>query len=132
MHGALCRGARSPSLSFPPPPDCCLQPSTEADLRTALELLKGEIAQHADLIIVPGESTAVGAQHALAGMRRTNPKSPALMLQQARQMALCGWPSDTLPLMPDPSAVPAALCRPGPVPHAAGQDAAAAQVCAVL
>jgi hypothetical protein len=33
-----------------------LQPSTEAELLTATELLKGEIAQHADLIVVPGKS----------------------------------------------------------------------------
>ncbi|KAI3438546.1 hypothetical protein D9Q98_000974 [Chlorella vulgaris] len=32
------------------------QPSTEAELLTATELLKGEIAQHADLIVVPGKS----------------------------------------------------------------------------
>lgn len=31
------------------------QPSTEADMRAAMELLKGEIQQHADVIIVPGQ-----------------------------------------------------------------------------
>jgi hypothetical protein len=37
-----------------------MQPHSGADLHTATKLLRGEIAQHADLIIVPGKIVGRG------------------------------------------------------------------------
>ena len=37
------------------------QPGSEADMRAAMELPKGEIQQHADIIIVPGQQQRLPA-----------------------------------------------------------------------
>lgn len=74
-HARRCPTAL-PAHHATPALRCAVQPSSEADMRLALELLASEVQQHADIVIVPGGPRAK-ANACLQGSRMRISKWPA-------------------------------------------------------